>query len=93
MPESVLYAIIATLVTIIGVLIAWGYKGMVRAIQEVSAKVDLFLAGQAACQTQNARNFATKEELERVWESLDSQGKDIATIKGRMENGKYLTGV
>lgn len=88
MPETVLYAIIATLVTIIGVLIAWGYKGMVRAIQEVSAKVDLFLAGQAACQTQNARTFATKEELERVWGRVDEQGKDIAILQGRVGSGK-----
>lgn len=88
MPEPVLYAIIAMLVTVIGVLITWGYNGMVRAIQEVSAKVDLFLAGQAACQTQNARTFATKEDLGRVWERVDEQGKDIATIQGRMGNGK-----
>jgi uncharacterized protein (DUF736 family) len=85
MPQEVLYSVIGVLASTIGVLVAWGYKGMVRAIQEVSAKVDLFLAGQAACQTQNARTYATKEELREVWHSVDEHGKDIANIKGKLE--------
>ena len=85
MPQEVLYSVIGLLASIIGVLIAWGYKGMVRAIQEVSAKVDLFLAGQAACQTQNARTYATKEEIREVWNSVDEHSKDIANIKGKLD--------
>jgi len=85
MPQEVLYSIIGLLASALGVLLAWGYNGMVRAIQEVSAKVDLFLAGQAACQTQNARTYATKEEIREVWNSVDEHSKDIANIKGKLE--------
>lgn len=85
MPQDLLYSIIGVLIAIIGVLIAWGYKGMVRAIQEVSAKVDLFLAGQAACQTQNAKTYATKEELRDVWFRVDEHSKDIANMRGIVE--------
>lgn len=53
-----------------------------KKIDKVYSRMDCFEASQHACQLANAKDFATKDEIGKVWERLDENSTDIAQIKG-----------
>lgn len=65
-----------------GAVIVWFIK---REFTSLKSRIDCFEKAQHACQISNAREFATKDDLSRVWERVDEHAEDIARIKGKME--------
>lgn len=53
-------------------------------ISAIKSRMDCFEQSQHACQLENARHFATKDELGRIASTVDGHSKDIAEIKGRL---------
>lgn len=54
------------------------------AISAIKARMDCFETSQHTCQLENARSFATKEELRDVTDRVEKHSSDIAEIKGRL---------
>ncbi|PKN07948.1 MAG: hypothetical protein CVU73_11160 [Deltaproteobacteria bacterium HGW-Deltaproteobacteria-8] len=49
---------------------------------KMDSRMDCFESAQHACQLDNAKSFATKEDVAHIWVSVDENSKDIAQIKG-----------
>lgn len=60
------------------------FKKQDEAIDSIKRRMDCFETAQHACQLDNAKAFATKEELEKVEERVERCTADIAEIKGRL---------
>jgi hypothetical protein len=56
-----------------------------KKLDKVYSRMDCFEASQHACQLANAKDFATKEELGKVWEHTDRNSSDIARIQGVLD--------
>jgi hypothetical protein len=85
MPQEVLYAVIGGLLVALCVMWLRSDNSTIQAIRALTAKVDIFLEKQAACQTDNAKTYATKAEnreaFQSVWAQVDKHGDDIAGLK------------
>lgn len=66
-------------------VIVWFIK---REFTSLKARIDCFEKAQHACQISNIKEFATKADLAQVWEHVDKNTQDIATIKGKVESRK-----
>lgn len=58
-----------------------------KAVEGIKARMDCFEKAQHACQLENATNFATKDDVAHIWERVDENTRDIATIKGQLGAG------
>ena len=56
-------------------------------IKAVNSRMECFEKAEHACQLENAKTFATKEEIGKVWEHTDRNSADIARIKGVLDKG------
>ena len=66
---------------LMGSVIVWFIK---REFTSLKARIDCFEKAQHACQISNVKEFATKAVLAKVWERVDENTEDIATIKGKV---------
>lgn len=60
-------------------------KSVDTKVKAVSDRMDCFEKSQHACQLANAKEFATKDELDRLTNRVDTHSADIAGIKGRLK--------
>lgn len=58
-----------------------------RKLDKIYSRMDCFEAAQHACQLDNAKSFATKQDVAHIWRTVDGHGKDIAHLKGALGQG------
>ncbi|MBI9080846.1 MAG: hypothetical protein JEY79_14045 [Pseudodesulfovibrio sp.] len=55
-----------------------------RDLGQIMKRMDCFESSQHACQLENAKEYATRDQLQRVDEKCDRNAEDIARLQGKV---------